>query len=174
MGLRGKMYDWLCTETYDLYARKHDIVEMRGDVTDAGQTKKQLTENAIQPITRYSANRSWRLSLAIGASQNWASLKQNTLLYSLRFWFTPKKGQMLGQAIYIWSTQRTPISDTKPAFVSVQPEYLATCLLKYLPQFLIATKRLLQRTRKIGLLTTQKNFKINHWFDGIKTFESEN
>ena len=27
---------------YGLYARKHHIIEMRGDVTDAGQTPEQL------------------------------------------------------------------------------------------------------------------------------------
>ena len=38
-------------KTYGLYARKHDIVEMRGDVTDAGQTTKRTTEDrATQPM----------------------------------------------------------------------------------------------------------------------------
>ena len=40
---------------YGLYARKHHIVEMRGDVTDAGRTNEQpnerTTENrATQPM----------------------------------------------------------------------------------------------------------------------------
>ena len=33
--------DHILTEIYGLYVRKHHIVEMRGDVTDAGRTTKQ-------------------------------------------------------------------------------------------------------------------------------------
>ena len=45
---------------YGLYGLKHHIVEMRGDVTDAGQPTDRTTEDrATQP------NGSWRLSLAI-------------------------------------------------------------------------------------------------------------
>ena len=43
--------DHILTEIYSLYARKHHIVEMRGDVTDAGQTPEQTTEDrATQPM----------------------------------------------------------------------------------------------------------------------------
>ena len=38
---------------YGLYARKHHVVEMRGGVTDAGQTTKQTTnieDRATQPM----------------------------------------------------------------------------------------------------------------------------
>ena len=41
------------TEIYGLYARKHHIVEMRGDVTDAGQTNERTTtteDRATQPM----------------------------------------------------------------------------------------------------------------------------
>ena len=34
--------DHILTEIYSLYARKHHIVEMRGGVTDAGRTNKQI------------------------------------------------------------------------------------------------------------------------------------
>ena len=43
--------DHILTEIYGLYAQKHHIVEMRGDVTDAGQPNTRTTEDrATQPM----------------------------------------------------------------------------------------------------------------------------
>ena len=44
--------DHIITENIWFYARKHHIVEMRGDVTDAGRTNEQpITEDrATQPM----------------------------------------------------------------------------------------------------------------------------
>ena len=40
--------DHILTEIYGLYAQKHHIVEMRGDVTDAGQQTSE--DRATQPM----------------------------------------------------------------------------------------------------------------------------
>ena len=45
--------DHILTEIYGLYARKHHIVEMRGDVTDAGRTtnnERTTEDRATQPM----------------------------------------------------------------------------------------------------------------------------
>ena len=44
--------DHILTEIYGLYAQKHHILQMRGDVTDAGRTPEQRTteDRATQPM----------------------------------------------------------------------------------------------------------------------------
>ena len=89
---------------YGLYARKHHIVEMRGDVTDAGQTPKEpnncltsfpsrlgiLFKARLQLLKLWDVHKEWHQLCGFQSvfSLVWPPINGNILLWSAKIYYT--------------------------------------------------------------------------------------